>query len=54
LALSLLSSCRTVHFDVTVWEEPFEPVDTVYSLKEEEKLDERELKKSSLRKNLKR
>jgi type IV secretion system protein VirB9 len=53
LAVSVLSSCRTVHFDVTLREEPFEQAEHVRSLKEEEALNERELEEIAIEEELK-
>jgi type IV secretion system protein VirB9 len=43
LSLGILSSCRTVHFDATASEEPFEREEGIRSREDEEKRNEREL-----------
>jgi hypothetical protein len=53
LALSVLSSCRTVHFDVTVREELFEQMKNVRSLKEEEARNGKELEEIAIEEELK-
>jgi type IV secretion system protein VirB9 len=57
LTLGVLSSCRTVHFDVTVREEPcggpLEKMENVRSLKEEEALNARELEEIAIEEELK-
>jgi type IV secretion system protein VirB9 len=54
LALTLVvSSCRTVHFDVTVREEPFEKMENVRSLKEEEQRNGKELEEIAIEEELK-
>ncbi|MDR2759124.1 MAG: TrbG/VirB9 family P-type conjugative transfer protein [Spirochaetaceae bacterium] len=51
--LSVLPSCRTVHFDVTVRGEPFEQSEQARSLKEEEARNERELEEIAVEEELK-
>jgi type IV secretion system protein VirB9 len=53
LTLSILSSCRTVHFDVTVRAEPFEQREHARSLKEEEERNVRELEEIIIEEELK-
>ncbi|MDR2019470.1 MAG: TrbG/VirB9 family P-type conjugative transfer protein [Treponema sp.] len=53
VAVSVLSSCRTVHFDVTVRGEPFEEAENIRSLKEEEYRNERELEEIAIEEELK-
>jgi type IV secretion system protein VirB9 len=52
-AASVLSSCRTVHFDVTVRGEPFEQAEGVRSLSEEEARNGRELEEIAIEEELK-
>jgi type IV secretion system protein VirB9 len=52
-AVSVLSSCRTVHFDVTVREEPFGQTENVRSLSEEEARNGRELEEIAVEEELK-
>jgi type IV secretion system protein VirB9 len=53
LTLGIVSSCRTVHFDVTVREEPFEKMENIRSLKEEEARNRRELEEIAIEEELK-
>jgi type IV secretion system protein VirB9 len=53
LALGVVSSCRTVHFDVTVREEPFERMENVRSLNDEERRNEKELEEIAIEEELK-
>jgi type IV secretion system protein VirB9 len=53
MAAIVLSSCRTVHFDVTVRGEPFEHAENVRSLKEEEARNEREFEEILIEEELK-
>jgi type IV secretion system protein VirB9 len=53
LSLGVLSSCRTVHFDATVSEEPFERALGIRSLEDEEKRNERELLEITVEEELK-
>jgi type IV secretion system protein VirB9 len=53
LALCVLASCRTVHFDATAQEEPFEKIENVRSLQEEEARNERELEGIAIEEELK-
>jgi type IV secretion system protein VirB9 len=53
LAASVLSSCRTVQFDASPEGKPFEPVEGIYSLEDEEKRNEQELEEILIEEELK-